>query len=152
MYSIRPFTLQDRDELTALWLRSVTATHTFLSEDDIAFYHPLVRDGLSEMETWVLENDGETLGFMAMDANKVEALFMDPARFGTGGGKRLLIFAREKTPRDTPLLVDVNEDNPGALGFYLHLGFRQTGRSPLDGSGRPFPLLHLELKGPLAAL
>ena len=41
--------------------------------------------------------------------------------------------------------VDVNEQNPQALGFYRHLGFEQVGRSPLDGQGRPFPLLHLRL-------
>jgi putative acetyltransferase len=41
------------------------------------------------------------------------------------------------------LRVDVNEGNPGALAFYRRLGFTQTGRSPLDGAGRPYPLLHL---------
>jgi putative acetyltransferase len=39
----------------------------------------------------------------------------------------------------------VNEQNPEAVGFYLHYGFAQTGRSPLDGEGRPFPLLHMSL-------
>ncbi|MDL2272249.1 GNAT family N-acetyltransferase [Desulfovibrio sp. OttesenSCG-928-I05] len=147
--TIRPFTPEDRDALTELWLRSVRATHTFLSEDDIAFYHPLVHDGLGTMETWVLENASGPLGFMGMDENKVEALFMEPAHAGQGGGRRLMTFAREKTPLETPLLVDVNEDNPNALQFYLRLGFRQTARSPRDGSGRAFPLLHLALDGPL---
>jgi putative acetyltransferase len=41
--------------------------------------------------------------------------------------------------------VDVNEQNPDAVGFYQHLGFNVIGRSPLDGQGNPFPLLHLEL-------
>lgn len=39
----------------------------------------------------------------------------------------------------------MNEQNPQAVGFYLHYGFVQTGRSPLDGEGRPFPLLHMAL-------
>lgn len=42
--------------------------------------------------------------------------------------------------------VDVNEQNNEAVGFYLHLGFHQTGRSELDSMGKPFPLLNLELK------
>lgn len=46
------------------------------------------------------------------------------------------------------LSVDVNEQNPQAVGFYLHYGFVQTGRSPLDGEGRPFPLLHMSLLRP----
>ena len=42
-----------------------------------------------------------------------------------------------------PLVVDVNEQNPQALQFYLAEGFQVVGRSELDGGGRPFPLLHL---------
>ncbi|WP_233613110.1 GNAT family N-acetyltransferase [Leucobacter edaphi] len=41
--------------------------------------------------------------------------------------------------------VDVNEQNTGALGFYLRQGFVQVGKSELDGDGRPHPLLHLEI-------
>ena len=41
------------------------------------------------------------------------------------------------------LSVDVNEQNPQALAFYLQCGFVQVGRSPLDPAGRPFPILHL---------
>ena len=44
--------------------------------------------------------------------------------------------------------VDVNEQNPKALGFYLKQGFAVAGRSPLDGGGRPFPILHLRLQQP----
>lgn len=43
--------------------------------------------------------------------------------------------------------VDVNEQNEQALGFYRRLGFAQVGRSPLDGEGRPYPLLHLAQAG-----
>jgi putative acetyltransferase len=37
----------------------------------------------------------------------------------------------------------VNEQNRSALAFYEHLGFERTGRSPVDGQGRPYPLIHL---------
>jgi hypothetical protein len=39
--------------------------------------------------------------------------------------------------------VDVSEQNTAARGFYEHLGFRVVGRSPLDPSGRPIPVLHM---------
>src|SRR5262249_33890386 len=45
----------DRDALFDVWLRSVRATHTFLSEADIQSFMPLVRDYLaSDAEFWVL--------------------------------------------------------------------------------------------------
>ena len=147
MFSIRPFVADDLDSLSDIWLRAVRATHHFLTEEDISFYFPLVRHALSIMEIWVLVKKGSRQGFMAMDDNKVEALFLSPEQRGNGGGRHLMEFARKKINLDRALLVDVNEGNPEALGFYRHLGFRQTGRSSVDGSGKPFPLLHLSLHG-----
>ena len=45
--------------------------------------------------------------------------------------------------RGGDLTVDVNEQNPAAVGFYEAVGFAVVGRSPLDDAGRPFPLLHM---------
>ncbi|WP_185748217.1 hypothetical protein [Metaclostridioides mangenotii] len=42
--------------------------------------------------------------------------------------------------------VDVNEQNPLAVGFYKHLGFKEFDRSELDESNNPFPILHMRLK------
>ena len=42
--------------------------------------------------------------------------------------------------------VDVNEDNPGAHKFYLALGFDVVSRDPVDSLGKPYPILHMELK------
>ena len=41
--------------------------------------------------------------------------------------------------------VDVNEQNPQAAGFYERMGFRTAGRDATDPSGRPYPILHMEL-------
>lgn len=42
-------------------------------------------------------------------------------------------------------LVDVNEQNPDALNFYLRKGFQIVSRDEKDDCGRPFPILHLSL-------
>lgn len=128
--------------LVAIWLRSVRATHTFLSEQDIAALEPLVREQvLPNMEVWVLSVTDDPIGFMVLQANSLEGLFIDPAHIGHGGGRLLLQHARNLKG---PLVVDVNEQNPAALGFYLANGFKICGRSPTDSGGRPFPLLHLK--------
>jgi putative acetyltransferase len=46
--------------------------------------------------------------------------------------------------------VDVNEENAAARSFYEALGFVLVGRSPLDDTGRPHPLLHLRREAPRA--
>lgn len=41
--------------------------------------------------------------------------------------------------------VDVNEQNPQAIGFYEKMGFKPIGRSEKDGSGKPYPIIHMSL-------
>ena len=142
-YLIRSATPDDREPLLGLWLRSVRATHAFLSEADIEALVPAVRDGaLVALEVWVLQGeDGTPAGFMGLDGPKLDALFIDPDYAGKGGGSQLLAHARALKGA---LTVDVNEQNPAALAFYRARGFVVTGRSETDGDGRPFPLLHLQ--------
>ena len=39
--------------------------------------------------------------------------------------------------------VTVNEQNPNAIGFYEHMGFRGYLRTDHDTEGRPFPLIYM---------
>ena len=139
---IRAVHEDDLANLLEIWLRSVRATHIFLTEDDIQEILPLVRDhALTGLEVYVLVDvDGALMGFSGLDGNKLEALFLDPPYFRRGGGRLLVDHARQLKG---PLLVDVNEQNPSAQKFYESLGFIVYGRSPTDSAGRPFPLVHL---------
>ncbi|KQL49638.1 hypothetical protein AN963_07900 [Brevibacillus choshinensis] len=136
-----------RDQLVEIWYRAVCLTHTFLSEEDIQFYKILVQnEALNAYEIWVEVNArNEPTGFIGLDGTKIEMLFVDPVYHGKGIGSRLIKHAEKLRGRN--LKVDVNEQNDGAHAFYKHYGFVQIDRSELDGSGRPFPLLHLELNG-----
>ena len=139
---IREGRTADRDVLVAIWLRSVRATHAFLTEEDIQKLLPLVREQvLPALEIWVLIRDDEPIGFAGLDGARLEALFLDPAHFRSGGGRLLVEHARRLKGK---LAVDVNQQQPEALRFYEALGFRVVGRSPVDSAGRPFPLVHLE--------
>lgn len=146
MNEIRTPRPDERELLLGIWLRSVRATHTFLTETDIAFYYPLVRGALaSDLEIWAIYPGGPLpAGFMALDSAsspvKLEALFIDPACARQGLGTRLV---RHAQALKGSLILDVNEQNPNALAFYRRLGFIQTGRSPKDGTNKPFPLIHM---------
>ncbi|MBB3104553.1 GNAT family N-acetyltransferase [Azomonas macrocytogenes] len=140
--NIRKAQAEDHQALLSIWEQSVRASHNFLSEQDIQSLLPVVRDqALSNLEVWVLCGEAlEPIGFMGFDNNKLEALFISPSRFRQGGGKLMLKYARKLKGA---LQVDVNEQNPRAVAFYLSNGFVVTGRSPTDSQGLPFPLLHL---------
>lgn len=143
---IRQATNADHPYLLNIWLRSVRVTHHFLKESDIEELLPQLRDiYLPAVELWVaVDAEDCPLGFVGLNENHVEMLFIEPGLRGKGIGRTLLDHARGSRSQ---MSVDVNEQNPDAVGFYLHYGFIQTGRSPLDGEGRPFPLLHLSLPG-----
>ncbi|WP_028550268.1 acetyltransferase [Paenibacillus sp. UNC451MF] len=143
---IVPYQEKDHDRLVDIWYKAVRLTHTFLSEEDIQFYHHIVRtEALQGVEIWMETNQSNVpTGFIGLDGTKIEMLFVDPNYHGQGVGTRLIKHAEQI--KGSCLLVDVNEQNKGATAFYKRYGFVQTGRSELDGTGRPFPLLHLELK------
>jgi putative acetyltransferase len=143
---IREALASELNALADIWLESVRATHTFLTEADVQELLPVVRErALPGLELWVLTADDDVpIGFMGLSGSMVEALFITPAHLGRGGGRMLLDHARRLKG---PLRVDVNQQNPEGLKFYLACGFEVVGRSPTDADGRPFPLLHLREAG-----
>lgn len=141
---IHPVVAADVPRLVEVWEASVRATHHFLSEADIQFFKPAVRDELvGALELACVRGaDGRLAGFVGVADGKVEALFIHPALRGRGAGRTLLEHAVHVLGATR---VDVNEQNEQAVGFYRRMGFETEGRSPLDSLGKPFPLLHMRL-------
>ncbi|WNJ19492.1 GNAT family N-acetyltransferase [Pontibacter sp. G13] len=134
----------DYPELVAVWEDSVRATHDFLQEADIQYFKPLILNTyLDAVELrCVKDAQGSILGFSGVAEGNLEMLFIHSEARGQGIGKALLNHAIEAL---LVRKVDVNEQNDQALGFYLHAGFRIVSRSERDASGKPYPILHMEL-------
>ena len=132
------------EEIVILWKQSVKATHIFLSNSDIISLIPDVKKGVKKIEKLVIVKDksNKIIGFMGIENNKIEMLFISPEYFGIGIGKKLVNYG---ITQYNIKYVDVNEQNPKALNFYKHIGFNIFNRSELDDQGNPFPILHLEL-------
>lgn len=138
---IAPLSAADYPEILKIWETSVRATHLFLTENEIAFYRPLVlKYVLPDCDLYGIFSASRLLGFLGARTGKVEMLFLGPAQRGRGLGRLLLEFALNKLKIYN---IDVNEENTEALGFYLHLGYQIVSRSELDGNGKPHPILHL---------
>jgi putative acetyltransferase len=150
MLRLRAASPADAPACLALWQAAVAATHDFLAPADAAAIAAEVAAMLPTVPmTVAVDAADRPLGFMIMDGAHMEALFIDPAAHGRGIGRALVASAITAHGRIT---TDVNAQNHGAAGFYRHLGFRPTGRSALDGQGRPYPLIHLARDaGPLPA-
>lgn len=130
--------------MIALWEASVRATHDFLPESRILELKPLILDQYFDaVQLYGVKVEGKLLGFLGTHEQSIEMLFIAPEARGTGVGKTLLLYAVEKLQCTD---VDVNEQNQQAVDFYLYMDFQIAGRSPLDGQGEPFPILHLKVR------
>ena len=130
--------------LIEIWEASVRATHDFLSEVDLQELKPLILEQYFDAVDLrcAKSANGEILGFCGVSNGNIEMLFISPEARGKGIGKLLAMRAIKE---QEALRVDVNEQNEQALGFYQRIGFSVKGRSPVDGQGKSYPLLHLTL-------
>ena len=130
--------------LTDVWEASVRATHTFLTEVDIAALRQYVPDALRAVEhlTVLLDDNSQLAGFCGVDGRRLEMLFLHPDMIGKGAGRMLVQHVFDTYQVNA---VCVNEQNPNAAAFYRRMGFVVLDhRTELDEQGRPFPLLYLK--------
>lgn len=133
----------DINHLLKIWEFSVMKTHDFLTKKDLEALKPEVNHVLLEVENLICyyDEDGIAKGFMGIQEQKIEMLFIEENAMGQGIGRKLINYALQIFDIK---YVDVNEQNIKGIGFYEHLGFQVKNRSETDGQGNPFPILHLE--------
>ena len=138
------FGKENYEELRDVWEKSVRATHNFLSERDIENIKEKIYYYFENVKIFGMRDENEKIiGFIGISEDKIEMLFVDPKYFKKSIGSKLLKFIVEKM---NIFLVDVNEQNKGALEFYKKMGFEVISRDEFDDMGNPFPILHLKLK------
>ncbi|RZK54102.1 MAG: GNAT family N-acetyltransferase [Pedobacter sp.] len=129
--------------LINIWEESVRATHHFLTEDDIVHYrHKILSEYFDMVDLFGYFINKEIVGFVGINGDMLQMLFLHPDAIGKGVGKALVNFAINKKRINN---VDVNEQNEQAVGFYKHLGFEVENRFAVDDAGKPYPILSMRL-------
>ncbi|MFY1047713.1 GNAT family N-acetyltransferase [Chryseobacterium sp. GP-SGM7] len=142
-HSIRIASAEDYPKITEIWESAVKATHDFLSEADFEYFKEIIpKDYLPNLEVYLISLNNEIKGFGAVSEDTLEMLFIHSNSHGKGLGKILCQFLKDKTDFTK---VDVNEQNPQAIGFYQKIGFKKIRRSEKDGSGKDYPIIHMSL-------
>ncbi|GEN76648.1 acetyltransferase [Chryseobacterium hagamense] len=142
-HQIRPATSEDYPGIMEIWESAVKATHDFLTEEDFNYFKEAIpNEYLPNLTVYLIIENEQPKGFASVAEGNLEMLFIHQDVRGKGLGKTLFRFMKETTPLTK---VDVNEQNPQAIGFYEKMGFRKTGRSEKDGSGKPYPIIHMSL-------
>lgn len=131
------------EKLLCVWESSVKATHLFLSNDEIHNIKQYVPKALSDVPILIVAEckNGNPIGFMGIDNQTLEMLFVANESRGQGIGRQLLQYGIENY---SVCKLSVNEQNPLAKGFYEHMGFTVYKRTQLDEQGNPYPLLYMK--------
>lgn len=132
------------NELVEIWEDSVRATYTFWTNEEIEKIKEYVPQAIKEVSDLVIIKDENNVpvGFMGIEEQKLEMLFIKNNQRGKGLGKQLLNYGIEYYCVNE---LTVNEQNPEAKGFYEYLGFRTYKRSEIDEQGNPYPILYMRL-------
>ncbi len=130
--------------LLNIWEDSVRATHLFLSGAEVDQIKEYVPQALSEVQHLIIAETepDKPVGFMGIENERLEMLFLSPKERGKGTGKQLIQYGIQNYGIKE---VTVNEQNPQAVGFYKHLGFATYKRTECDEEGNPYPLLYMKL-------
>ncbi len=139
---IRKIKVTDYPRLIEIWESAVLSTHDFLKEEDFLYYTERLPVYFQYVNLFGFEQEGILIGFMGIAEGNLEMLFIDNNYRGTGIGKKLVTYAINHLQVTK---VDVNEQNIQAVGFYKYIGFNVYKRSDLDGEGKEYPILHMQL-------
>jgi putative acetyltransferase len=118
---IREYREADLEDLLAAWDAASAVAHAFLPPEFLEQErHNIPNLYLPNAETWVAEEGGSVVGFIALIGNEVGALFVQPSRHGAGFGRSLMDKARELRGG---LEVEVFRKNSIGRAFYDRTGF-----------------------------
>lgn len=134
---------ENKNEILLIWEKSVLATHDFLSRKDFIEIKEMLQNfDFKELNVFCQIVQNKIVGFIGLNSNKIEMLFLDPNYIGKGLGKNLMNFA---VVNHNANLVDVNEQNTNAKNFYEKYGFEVYERTEKDNLGKDYPILKMKL-------
>lgn len=139
---IRKIKVTDHPRLMEIWESAVLNTHDFFKEEDFLYYEEQLPVYFQHVTLFGFEQEGILIGFMGIAEGNLEMLFIDNKYRGAGIGKKLITYAIDNLQVTK---VDVNEQNVQAVGFYEYMGFNIYKRSNLDGEGKEYLILHMQL-------
>jgi ribosomal protein S18 acetylase RimI-like enzyme len=122
---IRLYRPEDFDDITRLWFEAEKVAMPKLMErmghtlEDAREYFSRVV--VTEDQIWVYERDGLPLGFLAIQGDFIDRLYVDPAYHRQGIGQALLMKARQLLPKHMWLYT--HAENKMARAFYEKNGF-----------------------------
>ena len=125
---IRELQRNDINKVADIWLDTNIKAHDFIPAQYWKSNFKSVKEALLQAEVYVYAYDTEIQGFIGINDEYVEGIFVSGEMQSQGIGKILLNYAKEKRNK---LFLNVYQKNVRAISFYQREGF-EIQRSGLD--------------------
>ena len=117
---IRELRKADINKVANIWLDTNITAHYFIPVQYWKSNFELVKELLLQATVYVYEHNQEIQGFIGLNDEYVEGIFVSDEMQSQGIGKVLLNYAKDKRSK---LLLNVYQKNTRAISFYQREGF-----------------------------
>ena len=117
---IRKLQKVDINRVADIWLKTNLKAHFFIPEQYWISNYEFVKEMLPQAEVYVYEDDKMIQGFIGINDEYIEGIFVSDEMQSRGIGKMLLDYIKDKKDR---LQLKVYQKNVRAMSFYQREGF-----------------------------
>ena len=117
---IRKLQKADINRVADIWLKPNLKAHFIISEQYWISNYEFVKELLPQAEVYVYEDDKMIQGFIGINNEYIEGIFVSDEMQSRGIGKILLDYIKDKKDR---LQLKVYQKNVRAMSFYQREGF-----------------------------
>ena len=117
---IRVLEEKDVDTVAKIWLETNIKTHDFIASNYWKEHYEMIKDMFLQAEVYVYEIEKEIMGFIGLDKEYIEGIFVLDQYQKRGIGKALLNHVKAKKEH---LSLNVYQKNLNAILFYQREDF-----------------------------
>lgn len=141
---IRKLQKADINRAADIWLKTNLKAHFFIPEQYWISNYEFVKEMLPQAEVYVYEDDKMIQGFIGINDEYIEGIFVSDEMQSRGIGKMLLDYIKDKKDR---LQLKVYQKNVRAMSFYQREGFTIQSESMDEFTGEKEYVMNWESSG-----
>lgn len=141
---IRKLQKTDINRVADIWLKTNLKAHYFIPEQYWTNNYEVVKEMFPQAEVYVYEDDKIIQGFVGINDEYIEGIFVSDEMQSRGIGKMLLDYIKDKKDR---LQLKVYQKNVRAMSFYQREGFTIQSESMDEFTGEKEYVMNWELSG-----
>ena len=129
---IRKLQKADINRVADIWLDTNLKSHSFIPAKYWKDNFKLVKGMLSQAEVYIYENDQKIQGFIGLNDEYIEGIFVSDEMQSQGIGKTLINYVKDKRKK---LFLNVYQKNTRAISFYQREDFKIRSSGIDDATG-----------------